>query len=562
MRDLVVRESLERLAAEAAERFRELIASGEELPFDVRSPGEQSPFCHYEPLTARFVREHADVLVDLESFGAACAAIASARIAETYLEQLGESVPQEAERRAEAAAVAFLGRLWDGFGDFPLDEQRLGEAIGELQGRDDVPEGEAEVVVPLVGFHMPTTRLDLGMATLVRADTVEVPEEARRPEGTRRAGWEPQFLAAVRGDPGSEEEPGAGPGPMLRGVVTTLRLFKEGGVGLGPHAWARSRGDRWRRISTGAGRPRPGGYRLAEAELGELASFGRAVSSGAGPGGALARAISRFEVGLERPALLEAVSDYLLALRFVLEGGGAAEVGLGMRVAALGAEPGDRLAVKDTVARAQALEHELMRGDVPGGGNGSPLEVAAQLEDLLRGILRDAIGGELGTDLRAAADEILLADGIAAGEGAGAMRGATAEWDAIAPEELPREVQEVVAPAAKEWLQEVEEAVQDDLVEQQTETSEPEEEEQMATRTAADEPTEVMGDWLSEVGSSETLDWPSRPEALKILDRRPAEREKARKRVRHLFPRPDTEWSVAELRYSREEARRRSRARA
>jgi hypothetical protein len=66
-------------------------------------------------------------------------------------------------------------------------------------------------------------------------------------------------------------------------------------------------------------------------------------------------------------------------------------------------------------------------------------------------------------------------------------------------------------------------------------------------------------DWLSEVDEShgDTLDWPERPEALKLLDQRPAERERARRRVRHLFPRPETtEWGVAELQYDR---RRRAR---
>jgi hypothetical protein len=571
VRDLVVSEAVEEFAAQAAERLRQLIAAGEELPYDLSGPGEDSPLCQYEPQTARFVRDNAAVLTDLDSFGRASKAIELAELAEDYLELLGEDVPEGRERQAEAATVAFLCRLWDGLADFPLDGRRLGAAIGELEGGAELPAGDAEVVVPLIGFHMPTTRLDLGIGTLVRADTVDVPEDARRPEGTRRAGWEPQFLAVVRGERGSDDEPVGGPGPMLRGVVTILRLFKEGGVGLGPHAWARTRGDRWTRISTGAGCPRPGGYRLAEAELGELASFARAVtadsgmplSGGPGPGGALARAMSRFEVGVERPALLEAVSDYLLALRFVLEGGGAAEVGLGMRVAALRAEPGERIAVKHAVTQAQTLEDELMRGDAPSGGSGSPLQVAAELEDLIRGILREAIGGEHGGDLRAAADEILLADGIAAGEGAVAMRGTTEEWDAIQPEELPADVQEVVGPAAKQFAEDEDFVISEPKTTPEIETSERDEEEQVTEHTASDEPTQVMGDWLSEVGSPESLDWPDRPEALKLLARRPAEREKARKRVSHLFPQPETtEWSVAELRYSREEARRRSRARA
>ena len=60
-------------------------------------------------------------------------------------------------------------------------------------------------------------------------------------------------------------------------------------------------------------------------------------------------------------------------------------------------------------------------------------------------------------------------------------------------------------------------------------------------------------DWLSEVGGrGDTIDWPERPEALRLLDQRPAHRQAARRRVRHLFPRPEaTEWQVAELQYDR-----------
>ena len=66
-------------------------------------------------------------------------------------------------------------------------------------------------------------------------------------------------------------------------------------------------------------------------------------------------------------------------------------------------------------------------------------------------------------------------------------------------------------------------------------------------------------DWLDELGSGDTLDWPERPAALRMLDQRPAERKKARDRVSHLFPAPEaTEWSVKELAYDR---RRRQRVR-
>jgi hypothetical protein len=590
VRDLAVKQALEAFASEAAERLRDLVERGEELPYDITGPGEGSPFVQYTPQTVPFIREHASALTGLPSFRTASAAIAEAELGEAYLDVLGEPAPDDRDGRAEAAALAFLCRLWEGLGDFTIDDTRLAEAVAELEGSESMPVGEAEIVVPLVGFHMPTTRLELGMTTLVRADTVEVPDEAARPEGTRKAGWEPQFLAAVRAPDG--DEPVAGPGPLLRGVVTTLRLFKEGGVGLAPYAWARTRGDRWKRIPTGVGRPRPGGYRLGDGELGDLAAFAQGLTKrsglpsapsggGPGPGGALERAISRFEAGLERPALLEAVCDYLLALRFLLEDGGPANVGMPMRVAALCAEADARPKVRETVVRAQALERELMGGGVPAAG-GSPLELVSELEALLRRMLRDAVIGELGEDLRAAADEILLADGLAAGEGAATMRGATAEWDAIVAEEPaipvdepievheiapePIQVQEVAKSAAKGTAEET--AVTDaldaswEIAEERIGLSEPvpeSKETQMSTPDAIDEqPTNVDTDWLSEVDDSADpvdIDWPERPEALRLLDQRPAERERARRRVRHLFPRPETtEWSVTELRYSRKRA--------
>ena len=88
-------------------------------------------------------------------------------------------------------------------------------------------------------------------------------------------------------------------------------------MGLGPYAWTRAGADRWRRIATGAGRPRRGGYRLADDSLGELATLSRVLayrsSSVGGPGrdgpgrsGAVTRAISRFAAGRERNVVVEA----------------------------------------------------------------------------------------------------------------------------------------------------------------------------------------------------------------------------------------------------------------
>ena len=80
-----------------------------------------------------------------------------------------------------------------------------------------------------------------------------------------------------------------------------MRLFKAGGVGLGPYAFAPTGEGRWRRIATGAPAPRPGGYRLSEAEAEQLVELAETLEARPDPDGALAWAVRRFELGCERP---------------------------------------------------------------------------------------------------------------------------------------------------------------------------------------------------------------------------------------------------------------------
>ena len=578
MRDLVVREALKTMSRDAAKRLRELVASGHEIPYDVQEPGSGSPLPRYLPLTERFIRDHAPMLRELDSFGSACAAIESVGLASPYLEELGISIPPDPRQRGELAGIAFLCRLWMDSTDFSLNTDRLAAAIAELEAGGDFTDDEIEVVVPLRGLHMPVVRLELAAVTVVRADTVEVPAEARASEGAGVAGWEPIFLGAARvsagdaGQVGSEDEPDAGARAVgaFRRLITTLRLFKAGGVGLGPYAWTRSGAHRWRRIATGAGRARPGRYLLAEDELGELTIFSRALatrsaawrSQNHGSGTALARAISRFEAGLERSLMLEALNDYLLALRFLLDGAGPADLGLAMRVAALCAEPGHRGETKAVVDRALALERELWSGDPAATGDAPPPVVTAtEIEDLTRAILRDAACGHLGTDLRSTADEILLADGLAVGEGRAAQRGGTEEWDLIAYEREPdqdRAPEPVEAVQGGVWerfpdsSRDREEDGEPEAQMQVPDTPDritiksrpPIEEENVFTRAEShyeEPPTMTMA-----------VHEPVQGRLDDVLEAHREQRRNTSDRVAYLFPRPETtEWAVSELSYER-----------
>jgi hypothetical protein len=485
---------------------------------------------------------------------------------------------------------------------------------------------------------------------------VEAPPEVSAPEGSGRAGWEPQFLISTRckieelESPSEDDvEPAASPlTEKINRVVTAMRLFKPGGVALGPHAWIRTGGGRWRRIATGSARPRPGAYRLADSELGELAGLTRALEklrvrkSGPVPAG-IERAISRFEAGLGRDAVLEALNDHLLALRFLLEGDGPANTEMSWRVAALCAQPTERDGVRGTIERALALERELWSGDPALGYDGrTPLEVAGEVEDFTRAILRDAACGHLGQDLRATADEILLADGLAAGEGSAAQRGETSEWgmgevppeivieraaDAEpepapkeikveqvdppieaelaarephspldgappAPEEIEGEQQELeieepVAEAPKEhrratdgWTPFVLEGGGEDAAEaeepifqRQPRTEVPgtevpgtegsgQESESEREKEPDMEPARAYDDWFAQAEAAapqrggETLDFPKRGPAMRLLDQRPEERKKMNERVSTFFPDPETtDWSISEIAYERRRRR-------
>ncbi|MFL5869859.1 MAG: hypothetical protein ACJ75R_02170 [Solirubrobacterales bacterium] len=564
MRDLVVEEGLRTMAGEASDRLRELVASGEEIPYEVIEPGNGSALCRYEPRTEAFVRDHAPHLSELDSFGSACAALEAAELAATYLEDMGVGVPDDPRRRAELAGVVFLCRLWMNSSDFSLEADRLDAAIDELQAGADVGIGEIEVIVPVRGLQMPVPRLDLATATILRSDTVEAPAEAQAGEAVGASPWEPAFLAVARvPDPDADPEADSDAAVVdaFRTLVTTLRLFKSGGVGLGPHAWTKVSGDRWRRIATGAGRARPGGYRLAESDLGPLQSFSNALAEGpfarrAGRPGlprALTRSLSRFESGLERNVVIEALNDYLLALRFVLEGGGPAELGLAMRISALCAEPERRAEVKAVVDRAIGLERELWSGE-PAPGSATPAETAAELEELTRAILKDAACGHLGSDLRSTADEILLADGLAVGEGSVEQRGATAEWEFGEETELIDELSEL--DAAMEGSSNPQRSNEPEAEPEPEPEPEPELDFEFVRRTDHghddDEQMSLSPQPIEPEPAPPEANLDEHSPVLRLIEQTRAERRAHHERVAGLFPRPETtEWNVREIAYDR-----------
>jgi hypothetical protein len=539
VRDFLLNEALKRLAIEAATRFSTLVAGGDQIPFDVAAEsGDDSAFYSYVPLTSRFVEERAGELRTLPSFGPAREAAVEAGVAASYLESRGEPVAADPGERAERMLTTFISSLWEGSTEFSLDRARLDSALVLLDAEARVADDAEIVLVPIVGLRMSQARLQLPHGVrVVRADSIDAPIEAMRSEGMGRAAWEPQYLAVAD----QHEEEGAESAlNQLRELISVMRLFRGGGIGLGPYAFAPTGDGCWRRIATGAPATRAGGYRLSEEEAGELVELASTLEARPDPDSALTWAVGRFEMGCERESALDGLSDHLLALRAVLEGHGPVGASLPLRAAALISDDSlDRIEAREKVEDTLELERALMNGRSLENG----VRLAGWAEEGVRRLLLQAALGELGDDLNTTADETLIATGLEGGDAEIAFA-AEEEVEAIRPvppvepsaeiriEQLPPPV---VPPEPIEIA-----STEETDMEQETRIMEP--------IPAEDEIRITATPWLEEVSDGhrgDSLEWPAAEE------RDIEHRERIdTPRVRHLFPVPeDADWEVSHLEF-------------
>ncbi|HYI81519.1 MAG TPA: hypothetical protein VEW67_11720, partial [Thermoleophilaceae bacterium] len=195
---------------------------------------------------------------------------------------------------------------------------------------------------------------------------------------------------------------------------TALRLFKPGVVSFGPVGWGRVDEGAWQPLPLGFSGPGRGGpFVITAEEQPELVELVELVLDSR-PAGRIAWALSRFEMGCGRRRESEALSDYLLGLRALLErGADLASASLALRVAVLCAEEGERRGVQRRVELSQALERFVM-GDSPDDdymdaiGSDSPRTLVDEVERHLRALLRDVLCGYLDPDLRSLSDDLLL----------------------------------------------------------------------------------------------------------------------------------------------------------
>ncbi len=399
--------TLEAFVADAACQLAAERARGAEVPFEIieERRGRVPLYC-YRPLTGIFIRDRLGLLSALPTYAPAARALAPLAGAENYLRQRGETrIPAEPRERADAALRSFLGSIFDERSEFELDPDRFTTAYAELES--SLYEGRCvtTVIAPLLGLALdPESReVPLGDGlSLVQGDTL--------PDAPTDAVWgeaeEPHVLAVLT----VTQERSAPPAISLartrfRRVLTALRLFERGGFALGPVAWTRTDTGTWRATALGgSGRARLL-CSLPASHEDELRAFCNLIARRVPNGGELAWALGRFEMGRERLTPFEALSDYLLALRALLEPEGPSSGRLAGRLAAICARPADRPALAERVAHAISLERAVIAGLAPAEPGVDAL--VEEISEHLRALLRDALCGHLDADLRSLADELL-----------------------------------------------------------------------------------------------------------------------------------------------------------
>jgi hypothetical protein len=416
MRNRALHDALREFALEAAAHLTHELEHGAEIPFDVvEEPGGGTVLYNYHPLTSEFIEQRWGDLRRLPAFDPAAAALGSG--AQNYLRTQAAA---SASADSEPALAAMLERIYADATSFAFPEERFERVYAEVEHALFQNTLRTATVAPLYGFEMEHDRLDLGDGLfLIAGDKLDAPAPAvwSSPGGEVEHGRAPNVLCVLRRDVAADEPlPIAEARARFRRLLTALRLFKPGSIGFGPLAWARVDEGKWQPLALGLGGAGVGRgipWVLDPEEGPELVELVELIAS-TSPTGRIAWALRRFEMGCERPDDTEALSDYLLALESVLDARDEqSRATLTLRVAALCAEDGERRAVQRRVELAFALERWVMGG---GGANAylealgpdTPRTLVLELEQHLRALLRDVLCGYLGSDLRAAADDLLL----------------------------------------------------------------------------------------------------------------------------------------------------------
>ncbi|MFZ1926540.1 MAG: hypothetical protein WAU42_10395 [Solirubrobacteraceae bacterium] len=432
MRSLQLQAALAEFIAQAADSLQADVTAGQEVPFELasqsgRGRGSASLYC-YRPLTGEFIAERFPELRRLDAYVQAAALLDGFEALERYLIACGvepgrgpgRSRGGDSDRlgrgRVDAALLLLLQEVFDQQTDFDRlkmsqYEHRLEHALERMEDSTFAAAGEVTLVATLHGLTIASPELALARGLLIaHPDALQgAPEQA---VGGGPRGEEDHLLvvfSAQAADPRAAIAQGK---DVLRELLRALRLFGDGRIALGALAWARTGSAPWATLALGTG-GRPHGMLVVSAEQeDELRAFCNLVSRRAPHANEVAWALRRFELGCERASEYEAISDHLLALRALLgtpselEPAGPPDGLLAARLAALCATPEHRTVLAERTLKATALERRAIAGVAE--ERTSAINIARELSDHLRALLRDVVCGHLPADVSSLADELLL----------------------------------------------------------------------------------------------------------------------------------------------------------
>jgi hypothetical protein len=412
MRNGTLHAALEAFTLDVSVALESSRAQGAEVPFEVaEKAGGPTPLYCYRARSGEFISERLGLLAALPTYAAAVRALEAVETTGAYLRQRGiRDVPADPRERAEIALEHFLAAVFDERTQFEFDRGHFTAAFLELERALYHERCVTTAIAPLLGVALDgsTAKVQLGGGlALVRGETFEeAPYDAVWGEG------EASVLAVF-----TVVQDRRAPAPIalarsqLRRVATALRLFERGAYALGATAWIK--------VDTGSFRPfalpfcgDPGPRTALAAEHeDELRGFFNLIAARAAANGRLAWALARFEMAAERATPFEALTDYLLAARSLLEPEGPAAGLLADRLAAICARPAHRARVSGRIAKAQRLERVVASGVAPADEESEAL--VADLRENLRALLRDMLCGHLDGDICALADRLLAEAGSA-----------------------------------------------------------------------------------------------------------------------------------------------------
>ncbi len=420
VRNLTLHELLEAFTTDAGLRLNLAASEGDEIPFEVvttdgRRSGRIPLYC-YRPLTGDFIRARLGLLAALPTYAPAARTLEGVGGLELYLRSRGMSaIPGQSRDQTDAVLREFLARVFEERSEFGFDAVRFEVAYEELERAIYQGRCVTEVVASLLGIDLDpgTSELAIGEGlSIVRCSSLAgAPPEL--------AANEQQLLLVLRVAHDRLQRPSVSfARSRFRRLLTALRLFEKGGFAIGPIGYSRIDDGVWSAVPLGSsGRPRrltliP---RDSEDELRAFCNLiARRIGSHPVPGGRgqdnsgsgeAVWALSRFEMGCERGAPLEALTDYLLGLRALLEPEGPGSGRLVMRLSMICAAPAERAALAERAAHAISLERAVIAGLAPADTGVNTL--VDEMAEHLRAILRDVLCGHLGADVRAFADELL-----------------------------------------------------------------------------------------------------------------------------------------------------------